>query len=59
MLTVDDARLLLGTNCPMTDEEIAAMLDQLQQITALAFEAVAADEDRPTPGQADAEGLGP
>ena len=46
MPTVSEARCLLGTDCPMTAEEITAMLDQLRQIAFIALDAIEADRSR-------------
>lgn len=48
MLTLSHARRLLGDGCPMTDEEVKTLLDQLQQIALIAFEAAGAKFDAPT-----------
>lgn len=40
MVTLEKARCLLGADCPMTDEEITAMLDQLRQIASVALDAM-------------------
>ncbi len=37
MITPAEARSLLGEQCPTKDEEVAAILDVLQQITAFAL----------------------
>jgi len=40
---------LLGADCPMTDQEIKAMLDQFRQIAFIALAAVEAERHRSTP----------
>lgn len=40
VLSVTDARLLLGANCPITDNEILTMLLQFRQIACIALDAV-------------------
>jgi hypothetical protein len=40
MLTLERSRLLLGPDCPMTDEEITAMVDQLHQIALVALDSL-------------------
>lgn len=44
--SVTDARRHLGADCPMTDKEIEAMLNQFRQIAMLALDAVSADKAR-------------
>lgn len=39
MVTLTKARSVLGADCSMTDEEIAAMLDQFRRIASLALDA--------------------
>ena len=55
MVTLEEARCLLGADCPMTDEEIAAMLDQFRQIASLAFDAIEADRGRSIPTAAESD----
>ena len=40
---------LLGADCPMTDQEIKAMLDQFRQIAFIALDTVEAERHRSTP----------
>ena len=40
---------LLGADCPMTDQEIKAMLDQFRQIAFVALDTVEAERHRSTP----------
>ena len=40
---------LLGADCPMTDQEIKAMLDQFRQIAFIALDTVEAERHRCTP----------
>ena len=40
---------LLGADCPMTDQEIKAMLDQVRQIAFIALDTVEAERHRCTP----------
>ena len=40
---------LLGADCPMTDQEIKAMLDQFRQIAFIAIDTVEAERHRSTP----------
>ena len=40
---------LLGAACPMTDQEIKAMLDQFRQIAFIALDTVEAERHRSTP----------
>lgn len=44
MLSVTDARHLLGADCPMTDDEIEAMLCQFRLIASIALDAVEGDQ---------------
>ena len=39
---------LLGADCPMTDQEIKAMLDQFRQIAFIALDTVEAERHRST-----------
>ena len=45
MLTVEKARELLGPDCPMGDEELKVLLDQLCRIANIALDAEAARAD--------------
>jgi hypothetical protein len=45
MLTVEKARKLLGPDCPMGDEELKSLLDQLGQMAEIALDAVASCPD--------------
>jgi hypothetical protein len=45
VLSLTDARRLLGDECPMTDEEVKTLLDQLHQIAQIAFEAAGSKFD--------------
>ncbi len=51
VINIDLCRELLGDDCPMTDEEIAALRDQLYGIAALALTQTAEtpDESRGSP----------
>ena len=40
---------LLGADCPMTDQEIKAMLDQFRHIAFIALDTVEAERHRSTP----------
>ena len=40
---------LLGADCPMTDQEIKAMLDQFRQIAFIVLDTVEAERHRSTP----------
>ncbi len=48
MLSVADARHLLGADCPMTDEEIKAMLDQFRQVAFITLDTAEEDHRRAT-----------
>jgi len=45
-MTVDNARRILGNNCPMTDREITAMLEQFRRIAFVALDVAEADKAR-------------
>ena len=49
MLSITEARCLLGADCPMTDQEIEAMLDQFRQIAFITLDTVEADRHRAAP----------
>ena len=44
-----EARRLLGADCPMTDQEIKALLDQFRQIAFIALDTVEAERHRSPP----------
>lgn len=48
MLTVTEARCLLGADCPMTDAEVEALLDQFRQIALITLDSIEADRLRTT-----------
>ena len=48
MLPMTEVRRLLGADCPMTDQEIKAMLDQFRQIAFIALDTVEAERHRST-----------
>lgn len=45
-MTVEKARRILGSDCPMTDREITAMLEQFQRIAFIALDMAVADKAR-------------
>jgi len=49
VLSITEARCLLGADCPMTDQEIEAMLDQVRQIAFITLDTVEADRHRAAP----------
>ena len=49
MLSIPEARHLLGADCPMADDEINAMLHQFRQIAFITLDTVEADRPRAAP----------
>lgn len=49
MLSVAEARHLLGADCPMTDDEITTMLGQLSQIAFICLDTIEAEQQRSEP----------
>jgi len=49
VLSVTEARHLLGADCPMTDDEIKAILDQFRRIAFITLDTLEAERHRPTP----------
>lgn len=49
MLSVTEARHLLGADCSMTDEEVKSMLDTFRQIAFIALDTVDAERGRAHP----------
>lgn len=45
-MTVQKARRILGNDCPMTDQEITAMVTQFQRIAFIAIDEAGADKAR-------------
>ena len=46
VLSMTEARCLLGADCPITDQEIKAMLDQFRHIAVIALDAVEVERHR-------------
>lgn len=44
-----EARRLLGADCPMTDGEIKALLDQFRQIAFIALDTIEGEQHRSKP----------
>lgn len=45
-MTVENARRILGNDCPMTDQEVTAMLEQFRRIAFSALDIAGADKAR-------------
>jgi hypothetical protein len=44
MLSVKNCRRILGSSCPLTDEEIEELRNQIRKLAELAFEAIEIDD---------------
>ena len=46
MLSITEARHLLGADCPMADDEINVMLHQFRQIAFITLDTIEAEQNR-------------
>ena len=49
VLSIPEARHLLGADCPMADDEINAMLHQFRQIAFITLDTIEAEQNRSNP----------